>query len=296
MRHEGVRYIAGGREHEEVLPRGVRHHAEWSGNAPVMLDATLHDVVKDLLLAGSRSEEDAAEHLAEHARRYFFPELCRHGLPLWHDNEPPFKDRTRGNGSCAPAGVPGIEGPAVRVDHVVRMVTSLLAVQDSVYYLRKQRRPLRTQTIDDLLAWPVVRPKLQKALRGQCEGPTIRNVELSRTAVRAVLDGAIRQAPLRVEVSWQTHQRPQPVLSAETVTGLYAFDVLEHVGAAEDEDRTFNCSACQRPYRPGRPPRKGEEHYCSRSECQRVRNRKKQARHRASRQGETGSHGEHSEA
>ena len=262
----------------EVLPRGVRQHSNWD-NQSTFLRQTLHEVTEDVLLTATLSEEAAASHLLQHVRTAFSPALCMHGLPMWHPDRP--QKRGREGRSCVHASVPGHQGYALRVAHVVRMATTLLAVKDAVYFLRTQRRPLTKRIHSDLLEWPVLAARQRRVMEAQASERGMHNTGISRGLVRAVLEACVRQAPLRPEVAWQTPGRPQLVLSSESPIGLYAFDLLEHAELLSTEDRTYRCSACDRAFTPERPPRPGQGLYCPRVECQRERNRINQARRRA---------------
>lgn len=277
-------WIVGTGPVEEVLPLGVRPNANFGGNQPTHLDATLHEVIEDLRLTATLPPEEASHHLLEHTRRYLMPHLCKHGMPLWHlENE---AEREKRKGSCKPAGVPGMKGPAVRVDQVIAMITTLDAVIDGVHRLQRQRKPLSKSTVEQILTWPVLDWPAGNASRVyRQQAPD--SVEVSKGLIRQVLQRALEHSALKLMVSWQTWHRPQLIVEANSPAALYIYEVLQQTGLVADEDRTFTCQSCGESFSPRRAPTRGEGHYCSKPECQRERQRRNQARSRARKKGST---------
>lgn len=256
-------WVDSGPQREEVLPRGV-HRDDDFDNAGRTLAATLHEVVEHLSLTATMPDDQAAaEHLAEHARRFTWPDLCSsHGLPVFHDGAPrrgcPVSDR-------------------LRLGHVRRMVDAFDGIADAADHLQRQRRPLPTRIARDILEWGITPHSRTRA--AVVERDNGLRVQDARHLVRTTLDGAARAADLHLSTRWQPQRRPELALVAETTVALYVADTLAHVGTTSD-DRTFVCSVCGQPFTPKRAPRPGDGLYCRRPECQRERARIRQAHHR----------------
>jgi hypothetical protein len=101
----------------------------------------------------------------------------------------------------------------------------------------------------------------------------------TRQLLRLVVDEAMQASWLRATTRWAPQRRPELALVAGTTVGLYVADVLAQIGS-NDPDRTTACSLCGQPVTFQRRPRPGDRIYCRTTECQRHRNRIKQARHR----------------
>jgi hypothetical protein len=269
---DGARCVVLAGEPRLVYPRGVQPvlgpaRAWESLGGAVPLSHTLHGVVENLLDLPSLGEEEAARRLLLHVRTMFAPVLCEHGLPLFHPNRPPFRRTDRAHDF-----LPCPRAEAVRVDHVVAMASTLLAVQDAAYFLKTQRRPLPKRRQEDLLRWPVLTDP---------PGDAGRSLATSRLMVDLVIRACLRAAPLMLDVSWLSHRGPSPVTMSRQPVSLYVYDVLHNVDAIPGEDRTYTCSVCGSDFAPPREPQPGEGLYCRQVECQRERKRRNMARSRA---------------
>ncbi|CAN5232521.1 hypothetical protein BH20ACT5_BH20ACT5_14070 [soil metagenome] len=275
---DGRWWVARRGESELVLPRGVAPDLDF-GNEAVRLAATLHEVHEELRLTATLTGQAAADHLAEHVRAFGGPDLCGHGLPMWHEDRP----RQKG-GSCRHAGVPGSTDAGVSVDAVQQMVTTLDAVRDAYERLARARQPLSRRVTADLLAWPVLPDWYRVLVSAELDRDGHLWTGRARTLVRLVLDAAMRDSGLRTAVVWRPQGRPELALVAASDTALYVADAVAHVGVL-DEDRTLLCSVCGQPFTPKRAPREGDALYCRAPECQRTRARRNQARKRAHERG-----------
>ena len=298
--HRGAAFVVCTGERRLVFPRGVQPvmgttwRAWESVGGPSRLPWTLHEVVDDLLKLSGLDEEEAAGRVLAHVQTRLVPDLCAHGLPRFHPNLPPFDRDDRGPSPagdflpCASDTLPGVAERVVRVDHVQAMAETLYAIRLSVEWIRDKRRPLPKGLLDGLLSWPILFDRERNVTADHRDGhaPGVRS---DRVLVTEVLRACLRAAPMLGDVGWEAHQTPRLTLRAQTSVALYVHDVLRHVDAIADEDRTYVCDVCGTDFVPAREPRAGEGHYCRRPECQRERQRRNQARRRAELKKEAGS-------
>lgn len=269
---EGVWWVALLGEGELVRPRGVRADDHFD-DEPEVLPETLHEVYEDLRLVAVQPDHgDAADHLAQHIRRFGVPELCGHGLPMWHS------DRTDVSRGCTAGRLPdGRVG--VRVDHVAAMVTTLDAIGQAYEYLTAHGAMPGRRAIDHLLAWPVQASALRSPAAVRHSDAAVAK-RLLRGLVTRTLDAALRASGGYIGTAWREQRRPELVLFAQTTVSLYVADTLAHVGFIAP-DRTLVCAFCGQPFTPKRPPRSEDTLCCRRPECQRERTRRNVARSRA---------------
>jgi hypothetical protein len=286
QRADGSWWVTAPGEGDPTLPRGVHAEPDYSDDpAPTVLRETRHEVYEHLSLTATLADEAAAEHLAAHVRNYGIPQLCgAHGLPVWHDG------RTTSRGGSERAGCrygefTGPDGsmtPAVSLEHVVSMVTSLDAIGELHRHLVDMRTRPRRQVTEDVLRWPVQGPWLRQAAMGLLDGEASKGGPWSETARRLVsesLDRALRQSGMYLGMVWNRQTRPELANHAQSSVSLYVLDVIEHLGA--ERDRTYVCDVCRMPFTPKRAPRAGDGLFCRREECQRERTRRNVARSRA---------------
>lgn len=277
---------------ERTRPLGVFPHPNEDGPATA-LRVTLHEVTEDLRLTATMTEPLAAEHLAEHVRRFSRPDLCSHGLPVWHEH-PRRSDGHGGRFACRMLN-PKSDLVGVKVVDVQAMIQTFDALADALHHLTTQRRQkLPRRIAADLLTWPVLHEDFRRLVRGEIERDNGLPRARARQLVHLVPTAAMEAAGLRAEITWPSQRRPEMALHAMTGVGVYLTDVLRMLGLDADE-RSLICSVCHQPFMPKRAPRPGEGIYCRSGDCQRERARRRQARRRDSLRGQQGvsTYGEH---
>lgn len=239
----GTRYLLEG--DVEPRPRRLRESS---------VSATSHF----LALAGFDVDgPGAAQHLADHARRYWIPDLCPHGLPESHC-------WTMGGGEVAAAH---------------RAAVALDALRGGFHGVR-QRNPLSVRRIDDLLSWPVLPNSAQWRSEAERDGG-----RLTRGRSRALLDqwatAALAACGVTPGVFWATGSGfPLVSLGSATGMGLHLLNVIQDGGRDEPAPPT-SCEVCGAPVVLSRRPRAGDGIYCRAETCQRERRRINKQRTRA---------------
>lgn len=229
--------------------------------------APLAEIVDHLRRTPSDASE-AAEHLAEHVRRFGAPDLCRHGLPPFH------RWRTSGRtkeevaaGRCASG--------YIDIRPVVDFVTAADVVLDAYdASLSQSKRWVPSQRdLRDVLSWPLFEGDFRKVVRGEYD----RDGGLSKGRARQVADLwltlLLDASGVRPIVASRRHIGPGLVLATETVVGMYAVEFARLAGV--DPVGVENaCLACGKAIL-------GSGLYCSGAgPCQRERNRRKAANER----------------
>lgn len=258
-------------EAERVRPLGVFDHPGDDGSS-LPLRVTVHEMLEHLRLTATFGDDrDAAKHLATHVRDYAQPDLCKHGLPLWHDGR-------SSRFSCAlPQPRSGVTG--VRVADVRAMITTIDALSDCLHHLTTQRRRLPRRISQDLLAWPLLGHDMARLVAAEIQRDGGLQVFRARQLLCLIPTKAMHAAGLRTEVVWRAQRRPELALDAMTSVAVYLADVIQTLGLVSEE-RSLLCSVCGQPFTPKRPPRPGDGIYCRGANCQRERAKRKQAAYR----------------
>lgn len=278
---------------ELVLPRGPLFHDEdpvddgdhaYATTLPMPLEQTLHEVSVDLGQLCGADEASAASHLERHCQLYGAPDICgAHGLPVWHGYPERVPDRhgrraTNLRPSCPYGAFPGSDEVGIRVQAVINLVQFMDAVTQLADHISTKRIPARAWMAKEVLDYPVIPPVLRKRFSPSAQQTV--SVSDSRHILRLAVDIAMTATGLTLTTQWQPQRRPELALAARTTTALYIADLHAHIGTNR-ADRSVVCSVCGMPTSSKRAPRAGDRVYCSRTECQRARNRLKQARFRA---------------
>lgn len=267
-----------------VLPQGVLFDDDYDNEPPKPLRETLHEVMKNLDNLDTLDTDGAAQHLADHFRRYGALDLCgAHGRPIWH--APP---RHSGPGlpgsvttSCAYPGETPDGGLGIKVTNVTRFVKHLRGLEQIADHLARRRERTRDWMISDVLEGEFIDPRYADVVKARHAVGNF-DQEATRRLLRYALDSDMQASKLTMTMRWPGQRRPELALVANTVAALYVADVIAHIGSA-DPDRTFLCSVCGLPFTPKRRLRADEGVYCRRLECRRARNLDKQRRYLAKR-------------
>lgn len=267
---------------ELVSPRGVRPDDDYDSRARPLGD-TLHEVMTHLGELEMMEREAAAQQLASHCRLFGAPDLCgEHGLPLWHDGPRVRRASSRQFGSLNPSCAPGT-GPdgalGLKVSAVTKFVKHLRGLEHIADHLRLRRERTPDWMVDDVLKGGILDEHYVRRVREARERGDF-DQDATRHLLTYSLDRVMASSWLAPTMRWPKQRRPELALVANTTCALYVADVLAHVGAPDDADRTYVCSACSMPFTPKRRLKESEGTYCRKPECQRERNRLKQVRRR----------------
>jgi hypothetical protein len=269
----------GSKAAKPVMPRGViaSEEAPKRTRASVPLHVAFEHLMEVEVLEG----EQAAVHLAGHFAKYGGVELCRHGLPVWHEG------RLRGEGqtgrrrtllatSCSLANVDDM--PAVSLRAVKTMLACWARVLDS-HRTIANGHGFSAAVMTDLLAWPILSEPRRRQYQAASNMGDVKG-EAARQVVTATVSATMRATRLTQVLSWPEQRRPGLGLRADTTLGLYAADLIARIGSL-GAGGPYECDYCHLEYTPRRAPHDGDQRVCGRPSCRSARTRANAQAHRA---------------
>ncbi|MDP9429576.1 MAG: hypothetical protein M3Q47_12150 [Actinomycetota bacterium] len=285
-----VAFIGAG---EQVLPAGLQPSDHDWAETPTRLRSSVSDAFEHFRLLASLDATEHPAHLLDHVRRFGVSVLCRdHGLPMWHhtpERSRPENAETSLTGevpkgaSCYSPGVPGMGTTGLLVEHAVAIARFFDAVLDASIRIRR-RQQVSWHLVDTITAMPGVpisKTFLAEWNRDEGLGLPARRRQL----VSLAAEGFLKQTGTRFGVSWVGRRRPELVMKAEDVWGVYALEMVRRLSLDDEQPATYRCAVCGRPVMLVRRPRDGDLTYCRTPECQRERQRRNKARQRNERNG-----------
>jgi hypothetical protein len=255
--------------------------------SPKLLKESVGDAF-DHFLHLSDIESGQAEHLRSHVARYGISLLCgKHGLPTFHststsDGLPPLTETMPGPRTCS-AESPGRNGGAtgIRIESAVAIARFLRSVLDLAYAARRGR--------------PVARWNIESvSLPGQTELSGLQQIALSaltpsgrlpsaasRMLVVRAAEEFLAMCVVRPGVSWLGRKRPELVMKAEDVWGMFALETIRRLSVDGGRRAVNECIRCGTAVVLSRSPRDGDQTYCFSDDCRREKERLRKAAQRA---------------
>lgn len=265
------RWVAFTGEPEAVLPAGLTASDAGGELAPRHLRSTVGDSFDSFRLLASLDDADHPAHLRDYVRNFGASPLCVHGLPALHLSKP---------GGCAVPEVPGVAAPVtgLSVAHAAALARVVDALLDASVRTRR-RQPLPRHIVQTLGEGPFVPAIFASVVDAELQGGRL-SVARQRRLVSVAAEGFLTQTKTTSGVSWVGYRRPELVMKAAEVWGVYALEVIRRLTLDDSRPPAYECSVCSGPVRLSRRPRDGDGIYCDTPECQRERWRRNKSKQR----------------
>lgn len=255
--------------HEFFVPRKVRvngSHLSWSEVLPAtdQRETVVGDLLKDFLKLESATPDEMATFLEV----YGVPEICQHGYPDRHKWAWAADKKVRDMPKEPYCRFAEIEGqPAIWSVHVQQVArafasASRLGVALSVRHEGDEADWLNLQ---DAVSWHW--------------GPSSLDGDWTkrRDVLADWLTDVLRGCGVATLARWTPRTRLTVIPEADGLIGTVALALAHEVGQRDG----FLCSVCGTAVDRVRPPREGEQVYCSKLACKREQQRRNQAKWRA---------------
>lgn len=267
---------------ERVLPKDVLGPADVIGPMPTRLTESVGDAFDHFLLLGTL-KTGCAEHLRTHVARYGLSPLClEHGLPPLHRNQSTGSKSTRTK--CAREAPDSDWRPgAVRVDaavEIARFLGAVLHLADAV----RRGRPIARWNIEDVgVPGKAKLSGLQQSSLAEWTRTGTLSASNGRLLVVQAAEEFLEQCGTHPGVSWVGRKRPELVMKAEDVWGIFALEMTRRLSLDGDRRTVHQCVRCRTPVVLARSPREGDQTYCFAADCRREKERLRKAAQRAKR-------------
>lgn len=271
IQHDNTWYVAMPEQGQvPAWPRGIRLEDNDTPEASGA-GAALDEILDDLYVAVSHDTSGQAQALARFVRRHGMPEICIHGLPIWHPGRPTSRSCTLGTVPDHPELV------GAKVADIERLANTLERLTSAVTRTKRDSRVPDQwwQSLSASALDPEADPDAGSDVRTIPE-----NAPQVRRQLASMASTLMNASGVTARMLWTTHRRPEIAFYTMSGVGLLVVEVVRQLGL-DEPDRTYECSICGQPYTPQRRMAANQVPYCRRAECQRARNRINQAKRRA---------------